>query len=138
MPIRRLLFTFGGKTFPEIGTCDYSVELYISNILRCFNCQQFGHGSRNCRRLTYCVKCAEAHSFSECSAFVKNLKCVNCKENHQLSFTKCLIYIQEKEIISIKIKSGLTFQTARDKYMISSHRRFYIKIVSNLPPKINP
>jgi len=38
-----------------------------SGLAQCFSCQQFGHGSRNCRRPPRCVKCAGNHTAQKLS-----------------------------------------------------------------------
>lgn len=46
------------------------------NILRCFQCGEFGHISMDCKNSARCSKCSESHRTSECTSTV--LKCINC------------------------------------------------------------
>lgn len=62
-----------------------------NRVAQCFRCQQFGHGSSNCKLTPRCVKCAEPHLTTDC-AYVKDQhtpKCANCSENHTANYTKC-------------------------------------------------
>lgn len=68
------------------------------DVLQCFRCQRFGHGSRHCNMQIRCVKCGKHHASSECavpkktidsSETHKDVKCVNCGQNHVASFKEC-------------------------------------------------
>lgn len=66
---------------------------------QCFNCQHFGHTSKNCNRPYRCVKCIESHAPGECPLPEKRLQhaelppmCVNCKGNHAANFKGCVAY----------------------------------------------
>lgn len=64
---------------------------------RCTNCQEWGHGEKNCFSLTKCSRCAEKHKSSECphikgddNKIPANLvKCANCGGNHTAGFSGC-------------------------------------------------
>lgn len=45
-------------------------------IIRCFNCQTFGHIASKCEKETKCVKCAGEHLLRDCN--VDSEMCVNC------------------------------------------------------------
>lgn len=48
---------------------------------RCFNCQQFGHRSEGCTRLTVCGNCAApGHTHIQCDNPIS--ACTNCQEKH--------------------------------------------------------
>lgn len=46
------------------------------NVLRCFNCSEYGHTATNCSKPACCPKCAEYHEVNECTSDYE--KCVNC------------------------------------------------------------
>ena len=51
------------------------------NVLRCFNCGEFGHKSIECKNEETCSKCCGRHRTSECSA--TDFKCANCAKMNQ-------------------------------------------------------
>ena len=61
---------------------------------RCFNCQQYGHISRNCTNNTICEQCAESHE-GRCN--IKKKKCANCSENHPASHKECPVYLSWRQ-----------------------------------------
>ncbi|GBN77788.1 hypothetical protein AVEN_59581-1 [Araneus ventricosus] len=88
-----------------------SVRTYISNPLRCFKCQRFGHSKTSCRGTLTCARCAEVgHESNDCT---RTEKCVNCKGEHTSFSRNCFAWKQEKEIITTKIKKQISYQEAR-------------------------
>lgn len=79
-----------------------------SGTTQCQKCQLFGHGSRNCRLASKCVKCGGDHVTKECDVDVdannkKLLRCANCNGNHTANYSKCptrIDYIKLKQSIS--------------------------------------
>jgi len=64
----------------KIGYICVSVEIYILNPLRCFNCQKFGHSKNACKGIEICAKCSQAgHGGNSCS---NDMKCPNCSGLH--------------------------------------------------------
>lgn len=53
----------------------YRVVSFIP-IVRCFNCQSFGHTAAKCENDMKCVKCAGHHSIKDCT--VSEIACANC------------------------------------------------------------
>ncbi|XP_030759177.1 uncharacterized protein LOC115884666 [Sitophilus oryzae] len=53
------------------------------HILRCYNCCQFGHTSKNCKNTLVCWRCSASHQGKDCQC--KEEKCVNC-HNHNLKY----------------------------------------------------
>lgn len=75
----------------------------------CFNCQQFGHTSRNCGKSYKCVKCVESHEPGKCSRITKegNPTCSNCKGSHAANSKNCEVFINyKKKIDSFKAKKN--------------------------------
>lgn len=66
---------------------------------QCFNCQRWGHSSKNCGYSFRCVACGSAdHGPAQCPRkdFTKDVRekenlptCCNCGENHSASFKQC-------------------------------------------------
>lgn len=65
-------------------------------VTQCFNCQAWGHSSRNCGRPRKCVKCTETHDVGQCKRVNKEAegspKCVNCQGEHAASHRQCPVY----------------------------------------------
>jgi len=67
-------------------------------IIRCYQCQGYGHLSYNCKQPVACSNCSGSHLFKDCT--VDELCCVNCKhENksevnceHSASSSICPVY----------------------------------------------
>ncbi|XP_046562612.1 uncharacterized protein LOC124271506 [Haliotis rubra] len=107
------LFTFSLSVLPKsikAGYFNISVEVYIPNPLRCYNCQKFGHGSKFCRGISTCFRCGGAHESSECT---DNMKCVNCGGQHMASSKSCPIFLRETSILKIKHTNNITYQEAK-------------------------
>ena len=72
-------------------------------ILRCYNCQRFGHMARDCKSTQICSSCSdEGHDQKDCNNVDKILCCPNCKRdglegihlNHSASSKECKTYIK--------------------------------------------
>ncbi|XP_046370255.2 uncharacterized protein LOC124144754 [Haliotis rufescens] len=64
------LFTFDLQKLPtslKAGYFNIGVGVYVPNPLRCFKCQNFGHGAKFCTRNSVCVRCGGAHESSDCT-----------------------------------------------------------------------
>ena len=57
------------------------------SVKRCYNCQFYGHISRNCTNEVTCGRCAGKHKTEVCNA--ENLKCANCKRAHVSGDREC-------------------------------------------------
>lgn len=77
-----------------------------NHVVQCYNCQCFGHISKNCHKKIKCVLCAENHSLKDCpfkSLENQKLKCANCGEGHSAGSRECRTY---KRILENKDKKG--------------------------------
>jgi len=109
-----IILTFCNSSLPPNIRAGYEqlrVETYIPNPLRCFKCQQFGHGQQTCSKKPICAKCGlEAHGDNECS---RTVQCVNCKGDHPSFAPSCPTWKKEKEICRVKAVNGVSFADAR-------------------------
>ncbi|KAJ8677494.1 hypothetical protein QAD02_013281 [Eretmocerus hayati] len=91
---------FAKNELPEnirlFGAVFRTVEYFIPAVLRCFNCQRYGHSAATCRNGFKCVNCGEDH-YTEgfCS---HSPRCANCRGNHSASDRSCVHFQFNKEI----------------------------------------
>lgn len=82
-------------------------------ILRCYNCQQFGHHSRDCENNVKCGYCAADHETRGCSVKADPLSasCTNCVESensdhkHSANDPKCPLLISHQD----KLRKSIPF-----------------------------
>jgi hypothetical protein len=117
-----IILTFALTKLPtriKAGYESVRVDPFIPNPLRCFKCQQFGHGQSTCLRRSICPKCGlEAHGEGECS---RTPHCVNCKGDHPAFAPACPVWQKEKEICKVKTLQGISFADAK-KLVAASHQ----------------
>ena len=94
----------------------YEVTQYIDKSWQCFNCQEFGHLAKNCKKPPKCVLCAGIHTFSECSKQDIAVKCCNCGQNHTASYGGCIKMKEEKQIQKIKAVNSISYRDAVTQY----------------------
>lgn len=104
---------FNNTEIPEFINVDFiriKIQLLENRPMKCNHCQMIGHTIKKCRILnqTLCKICH--YPFDENHAC--NLQCKNCKQNHNSSSKFCPKYIQQKRIIHIKEKFGLSHREA--------------------------
>lgn len=80
-------------------------------VLRCFNCQKYGHLAKHCRNNTICPICSGNHKSENCDSAIK--KCNNCEEakkrnlqidsEHTAWDSKCPYYLRIRSMQESKI-----------------------------------
>ncbi|XP_065356474.1 uncharacterized protein LOC135950878 [Calliphora vicina] len=136
-----VLLTFDLYHLPEkikVSWNTVNIREYIPNPMRCKTCQKLGHTIKHCKNDPICVQCnLPPHKPSDCS----RTQCANCLEEHAASSNKCTKFIQQKEILRIKIKNKCTISEAKriHKSSISliSPNASFSSIVSNYTPTPN-
>ena len=79
------IMTFDQPKIPEkikVGYTMERIEQFISNPLRCYNCQKCGHHEDNCSGRLVCGKCGQQDSDHHSDKSDHPYKCVNCGGNH--------------------------------------------------------
>ena len=113
-----LILTFENCKIPsEIKVAYHRVKVrqYIPNPMRCFKCQKYGHVTKFCKGKSVCSLCSSSeHSDKECRSSVRH--CTNCSGDHPSFSRSCPKYLEEKEIIALKIRNNITFNEARKAY----------------------
>ena len=135
-----LLLTFNSVVTPKTLKIFYQiiqVELYVSNPLRCFNCQKFGHHENNCPADlgSVCEKCGTGNHDHLASQCKKPAKCVNCGENHMSRSSDCDVWKKEKEVMKIKVTQRLKYPEARKIYDQQKPGFTFSKVVSSMSKK---
>lgn len=69
-------------------------------VFQCYNCQRFGHASKNCNLNYRCVKCTEDYPRGHCKIITgqegHHPTCVNCQGRHPANYRGC-DYIKEAQ-----------------------------------------
>lgn len=81
--------------------------------MRCRNCQLLGHTLKRCTRSKVCVNCnLPPHDPEPCT----RLMCANCLDAHSSASKDCPKFLQNKEILAIKIRDKCSMSVARRTY----------------------
>ena len=97
--------TFKTK-MPEIINFGYEkkkVRPYVPPVIRCFKCQQYGHGSDKCRGRVHCAACGEGHEWKECPN-KSSPKCARCGGAHSAAYMGCVAYKEAKKYKHTNLK----------------------------------
>ena len=74
----------------------FKVIPYVPSVIRCFNCQRFGHGTAVCKHNSRCVHCSMDHKEDvPCKGAIL---CANCGKDHRASDKNCIFFEFNKEI----------------------------------------
>lgn len=92
-----------------------------NNITQCRRCQMYGHGMRNCNVNVKCAICGLSHSKENCNSPIK--KCINCKGDHESTFSECP---KRKEFILMRtrIASSHNRSTKSSRVPVSNLENF--------------
>ncbi|KAM7304276.1 uncharacterized protein ISCGN_014176 [Ixodes scapularis] len=98
----------------KAGYLQCRVRPYVPNPQRCFECQRFGHGSRNCRGRDTCAKfSSKEHVADACD---NEPHCANCGGNHPAYSRSCPVWKDEKEVITLKVTENITYTEAKKRF----------------------
>jgi hypothetical protein len=115
VPTNTLFLTFAMAKLPEsikVGYLRVKVTPFVPSPLRCFKCQKFGHGSKNCAAKEVCRDCGKDKHDGGC----KDPKyCVNCEGQHSSSSRDCPKWKLEQEIQRVRASERCSFADARKK-----------------------
>ena len=75
----------------------YAAERFTPQyqITQCFNCCDYGHRAKECKRHSRCGKCGEKHNIKECQSTI--VQCFQCKGSHEAWHPQCPARIAEKD-----------------------------------------
>lgn len=109
-----VLIEFDCKDLPKevyFGYIKYNIREFITKPMRCYNCQEFGHVARGCKKQRRCARCGGDHDYGKCGEGVKP-KCCNCGGNHSVAFWGCEVMKQEVKVQQIKVKENISYADA--------------------------
>lgn len=93
------------------GICIKWEKLLVSNhvpVIRCFNCQGYGHQASKCKAKTSCGHCGGKHETRSCRFVIKTGLCVNCLSkdksdksqcNHAAYSNECPVFLSVKRSV---------------------------------------
>ncbi|XP_062562746.1 uncharacterized protein LOC134226166 [Armigeres subalbatus] len=127
-----VILTFSQPSPPEKLKIGYRVcrtEKYYPRPTQCYRCYEYQH-SKFCKKKERCRTCGEkAHLESdECS---KEIKCINCDENHISTSKACPIFRQEQQII-IKTDKNISYTAARKQLINNNEKSSYAKVTGDV------
>lgn len=79
--------------------------------MRCYNCQEFGHVAKGCKKQRRCARCGGDHDYGKRGEGVKPKRC-NCGGNHSVAFWGCEVIKREVEVQQIKVKENISYADA--------------------------
>lgn len=113
------VITFNSPVLPDDITAGYiflKVRPYIPQPMRCYQCQQFGHITKFCKREALCGVCADKVDLNHISVECKNTpKCINCGDSHPSSSKMCSVYKKEFAIQEIKVSKNIPYYQAKNE-----------------------
>ena len=92
MQTRTFIVHFALRTIPSqisLGFVKLPVDYYVQEPLRCFKCQEYGHGDKGCTNPRRCRRCSKQHGQCDLPA-----KCSVCEGEH-ITGDRCCIRLQE-------------------------------------------
>ena len=88
-----------------------------TKLLQCYNCQEFNHGSAQCKRSLACLHCSGQHDHRSCPhkhadgvQSCEHCKCANCSGNHPTVSLQCPIkanLLKKREYTSNQVTKQL-------------------------------
>lgn len=125
-----LLLTINSPNEPEsikIAYMNVPTRPYYPRPRRCFKCLKFGHIAVSCTAEQICFRCGEAYHDNNCE---KTEKCVNCNtSDHCSTSNKCPQWIDETNIIKVKVDRKISFEEAR-KIVIDNKKQNFVEAIT--------
>ena len=72
----------------------------LPTVLVCYNCQDFGHYARDCKKEPVCVRCGDAHKVTDCTR--DRPICCHCFGYHSGAYRGCPVYKEKQRELAEK------------------------------------
>ena len=98
---------FEGNFLPEKviwNNLIYKVRPYIFSPLRCYKCQDYGHGANSCTGRSVCFHCRGCHNIDDCTR-EDDVICHHCKLDH-FTGDRCCEFYKHAAIIEDQKQNG--------------------------------
>ncbi|XP_066900966.1 uncharacterized protein [Halyomorpha halys] len=97
----------------RVGFLTVKVDPYIPNPYRCYNCHEYAHPTKQCKKAADCANCGQARHTGN-SISEKPPSCINCSGKHNALDRKCSIFKLHKEIKAIQTIKKVSFIEAKN------------------------
>ncbi len=124
VPTNTFFLKFASPQKPDfllLGYLKVKIEHYYPKPMQCFNCLRFGHLSKYCRNEKICSGCGVPSHEGDCN----KKYCINCNEQHDAKSKGCQKFVEETNILKIKIEKNLPYPEARRLYMSTRQQTSY-------------
>lgn len=116
----------------KIGYLSVVARPYYPRPLRCFNCLQFGHLGRECKREKTCRKCSQVYHSESCE---EEEKCINCKGKHNALSNECEKYQEQVKITKLKVDKRISYWEAK-KLIEAEQKKSYAEQVKQATAEV--
>ena len=116
-----IVLTFNTSNIPKllkVGYWKVLVDMYILNPLQCWACFKYAYHDRSCKLHEgdeLCRRCGITGINRDKTKCTNEIKSDNCGKAHISTCKYCKIWKNEKEVVTIKFREGLSFPEARKK-----------------------
>ena len=113
VPTNTLFLTFNTSDLPKeitVGYLKVKVALFVPSLMRCFNCNKFGHTSQRCKVAAKCAGCGKDKHEGRCEG---PKLCSNCNSPHASSAKILPDRQKEKEIQRVRVEKRISFTETR-------------------------
>ena len=118
---------FEGEYLPEKILWDnmvYKVRPYIYTPLRCYKCQDYGHGRNSCTGRLICPLCLESHKMEECPRNFREIECYKCGLNHMVGDHSCDFHKHAVIIEGKKRRGEITYAESKRRFNSLNRKSF--------------
>lgn len=124
--------------YMKMGSRRCIISVY-KPIIRCSNCQLYGHGAHTCVRISICAYCAQGHHSSVCpnGSLPELINCTNCLDTagyvpHSADSSRCPVYVgQLVNRNNITKSMNNTYMNSYIDYYINSNTNSYMNSILN-------